>query len=455
VSDDAARARLAAAVPPNVREVCSRLNAAGYEAVTVGGAVRDAILGVEPGDWDIASSATPDQVMALFPRTIPTGVQHGTVTIVTGKGAASHVEVTTYRGEGAYTDSRRPDHVRFGVPLVEDLARRDLRVNAIAYDPITDRLIDPYNGQQDITDHTLRAVGPTGDIYTDAVGRFTEDGLRVMRAVRFAAQLEIPLHPDTERGLAPALPALAKVSKERISDELEKLLRTRIPSLGLAAAERTGIIALILPALAAAFDRWASIGDRAGAPERADVLSRWLSRIDAAPRDVRLAAFLVELGDPDTNAERQDLETLERTEQLLKDLKFSNAEARTAAQLASVGRAAQIALTPPQIRRLLAAVGRDLAPLAIALWRADASHDPSVCAEAERILAAKEPLSAKDLVVSGKMLIEALSLKPGRIVGRLVEEMVEHVLTDPTQNTRELLIDFAKLKRLEVSGPDD
>src|SRR3954447_5109551 len=231
MSDAAARKRLAEALPPNVRTVwqtpppprphtprsvragCQALAAAGHQAVAVGGAVRDAILGRAPGDWDIATSARPEQVIALFPHTVPTGLQHGTVTVVTGRGASSHVEVTTFRGEGAYTDARRPDHVTFGVPLVDDLARRDLRVNAIAYDPQTDALIDPYGGQTDIAERRLRAVGPTGRVYDDAVARFTEDGLRVMRAVRFAAALEFELDPDTERGIGPALPSLAKVSK--------------------------------------------------------------------------------------------------------------------------------------------------------------------------------------------------------------------------------------------------
>ena len=220
----AALERLRASVPPNVREVCERLATAGYQSVAVGGAVRDAILDRAPGDWDVATAATPDQVMALFKRVIATGIQHGTVTIVTGRGIESHVEVTTFRGEGAYTDARRPDHVRFGVPLVEDLARRDLRVNAMAYDPGTHELIDPYEGLLDLEQGVLRAVGPTGNIYDDAVGRFTEDGLRVMRAVRFAAKLELPLDPDTERGITPALPSLAKVSRERVSDELRKIL---------------------------------------------------------------------------------------------------------------------------------------------------------------------------------------------------------------------------------------
>src|SRR5258706_1091544 len=137
-----ARKLLAAAVPGNVRDVCARLTAAGHQAVTVGGAVRDALIGRTPGDWDVATSARPEAVLALFRHTIPTGLQHGTVTVVTGRGADTHVEVTTYRGEGAYTDARRPDHVVFGVPLVDDLARRDLVVNAIAYDPANDEIID-------------------------------------------------------------------------------------------------------------------------------------------------------------------------------------------------------------------------------------------------------------------------------------------------------------------------
>ncbi|HEX3481777.1 MAG TPA: hypothetical protein VHT91_42485, partial [Kofleriaceae bacterium] len=293
VIDALAGQRLAAAVPANVRAVCQTLASAGHQAVAVGGAVRDAILGREPGDWDVATSARPEQVIALFPRTVPTGIQHGTVTVVTGRGASSHVEVTTFRGEGAYTDARRPDHVRFGVPLVEDLARRDLRVNAIAYDPLADALIDPYGGQTDLAERRLRAVGPTGRVYDDAVARFTEDGLRVMRAVRFAAALEFELDPETERGIGPALPSLGRVSKERICDELRKILAARQPSRALAIAERTGILALILPEHAAGIAAWAA----ARGVGRDAQLARWLARVDAAG-PARLAALLAELADP-------------------------------------------------------------------------------------------------------------------------------------------------------------
>ena len=344
---------LAASVPANVREVCAVLVHAGHEAVTVGGAVRDAILGREPGDWDVATSATPDQVLKLFKHCIPTGLQHGTVTIVTGRGEESHVEVTTFRGEGAYTDARRPDHVVFGVPLVEDLARRDLVVNAMAYDPARGVLHDPFGGLDDIAHRRLRAVGPSAVAYTNAVARFTEDGLRVMRAVRFAAVLEFALDPETERGIAePAvLASLRKVSRERVSDELRKLLAAPRPSVGLAIAERTGIVREILPELGAL-----AIGDR----------DRWLAAIDAAPAAARLGALIAPLAQPDARIVKA---VVERADKILRALKFSNDESGVASKLAGV--AAATADGDPAIRRLLADVGRAVAPVAVELWRAE------------------------------------------------------------------------------------
>src|SRR5262245_48190394 len=310
-------ARLAAALPANVRAVCETLARAGYQAVAVGGAVRDALIGRPAGDWDVATSARPEEVMALFQHTVPTGLAHGTITVVTGKGKDSHVEVTTFRGEGGYSDARRPDHVTFGVPLVDDLARRDLRVNAIAYDPASRTLIDPYDGRTDIVERRLRAVGPTGNVYDDAVARFTEDGLRVMRAVRFAAALEFDLDPDTERGIGPALPSLAKVSKERISDELRKILSTRSPSRALAIAERTQILALILPEHATGLAAWAAA--RNIPPD--DQRTHWLARVDAAPPPARLASLLAELCPPDPALRRLDRAVQRTTDAILRRLK--------------------------------------------------------------------------------------------------------------------------------------
>jgi tRNA nucleotidyltransferase (CCA-adding enzyme) len=378
-------ARLAAAVPEHVREVCARIAAAGFQAVTVGGAVRDVLLGKEPGDWDIATSAHPNEVLRLFRHTIPTGVQHGTVTIVTGKGADSHVEVTTYRGEGAYTDARRPDSVVFGVPLAEDLARRDLTVNAIAYDVAADALFDPYGGVADLEAKRLRAVGV-------AVDRFTEDGLRVMRAVRFAAQLEFELDPETEAGIGPALPSLAKVSRERISDELRKLLAARQPSRGLVLAERTGILATI--AADVPFD---------------------LVAPDRVAQEVRLAALVVPIADR------------KRIGDVLKALKFSNAEADLAAALGGAVQAVRAASDDPTLRRVLSSLGRPYA-------NAMAKLEPRV----ERVL--RDPLVLKELAVSGSDLATYAS---GRALGDLLAKLLDRVLADPKLNTREELLAIA------------
>ena len=379
------KARLAAAVPHNVREVCARISEAGFQAVAVGGAVRDVLLGKEPGDWDIATSAHPQEVLGLFRHTIPTGLQHGTVTIVTGKGAESHVEVTTYRGEGAYTDARRPDSVVFGVPLAEDLARRDLTVNAIAYDVAGDALFDPFGGVADLEAKRLRAVGV-------AVDRFTEDGLRVMRAVRFAAQLDFELDPETEAAIEPALPSLAKVSRERVSDELRKILGSRQPSRGLVLAERTGILATIAPGLA--FD---------------------LVSPDRMAPEVRLAAFVAPIGDR------------KRIGDALKALKFSNAEADLAAALGGAVSAIRAATDDPTLRRVLSSLGRPYA-------NAMAKLEPRV----ERVL--RDPLVLKELAVSGSDLMGHAS---GRALGDLLAKLLERVLDDPKLNTREQLLEIA------------
>jgi len=380
-----AKSRLAGAVPANVRDVCARLAEAGFQAVTVGGAVRDVLLGREPGDWDVATSAHPDEVLRLFRHTIPTGLQHGTITIVTGKGADSHVEVTTYRGEGAYTDARRPDSVVFGVPLAEDLARRDLTVNAIAYDVAAGELFDPYGGVGDLEAKRLRAVGI-------AVDRFTEDGLRVMRAVRFAAQLEFELDRDTEAAIPPALPSLAKVSRERVSDELRKILGARQPSRGLVLAERTGILATIAPGLALDL----------AAPDR------------VAP-EVRLAAFVAPIADR------------KRIADTLKALKFSNAEADLAAALGATVHAVRAAPDDPALRRVLSGIGRAYA-------NEMAKLEPSV----QRVLG--DPLVLKELAVTGSDLMAHAT---GRALGDLLARLLDRVLDDPRLNTRDQLLAIA------------
>jgi tRNA nucleotidyltransferase (CCA-adding enzyme) len=415
--DSEVRARLSAAVPAEVREVCEVLTRGGHQAVTVGGAVRDAMLGRSPGDWDVASSARPEQVQALFKRTIPTGIEHGTVTVMVGKGERRiGVEVTTFRGEGAYTDARRPDSVVFGVPLREDLARRDFVINAMAYDPIADAIFDPFGGQADLAARRLRAVG-------DAVARFTEDGLRVMRAVRFAAVLDLELDPATEAGIAPALPSLRKVSQERVHDELVKLFAAARPSIGLAIARRAGVLAVILPELAPADAAWPAI----------------LARVDAAEGGVaRFAALLAEVGDPAV------------VDAALRRLKLSNEDRERIGKAARVFAVANAgAWTDVAIRRVLAGVGRKWAGDAVALWRAEgaASGSPTVqglAARADAILARGDALAVGDLAISGGDLMKALGIAPGRRVGEILAGLVERVLDEPGLNERERLIEIAR-----------
>ncbi len=205
-------------LPDHVLSVIRRLQKSGYEAYAVGGAVRDNILDRCVGDWDVTTSCLPQDVQKIFPKALATGIQHGTVTIVCKvDGKYDNVEVTTYRSDGTYTDARRPDSVSFGVTLQEDLARRDFTINAMAYDPIAQTLVDPYGGQQDIAQRVVRAVG-------EPSLRFGEDGLRVLRALRFCAQLNFLMEPCTEKALGGALGSLYQVAPERVLIEIQKLL---------------------------------------------------------------------------------------------------------------------------------------------------------------------------------------------------------------------------------------
>lgn len=224
-------------------EVCRVLNKHGYQAYIVGGCVRDLILGQKPKDWDITTDAPPQKVLELFPKTIPTGLQHGTVTVCMGEGVENHFEVTTFRVEGEYSDGRRPDEVRFVVNVDEDLARRDLTINAIAYDPISHRFADPFDGVKDLEAGLIKAVGmPTL--------RFQEDGLRIMRVARFAARFGYSVDGATFQGMKDSLETLKKVSKERINDELTKILMSDSPSYGLQLLLGCGALDIACPLLA-------------------------------------------------------------------------------------------------------------------------------------------------------------------------------------------------------------
>src|ERR1700729_3716832 len=227
-------------VPADVFALCKRLRASGKRAWIVGGCVRDMLLGrADANDWDICTDARPKELLSIFPRAIPTGIEHGTVTVVANK---RHYEVTTPRGESAYSDGPRPDAVHFVDDITADLARRDFTVNAIAVDPGDGKLIDPFDGRKDLAARVLRAVG-------DPVLRFSEDGLRVLRAARFVATLEMELDPATERAIRPTLSTYRKVSAERVRDEWVKTMKARRPSRAFDVMRTTGILDITCPEL--------------------------------------------------------------------------------------------------------------------------------------------------------------------------------------------------------------
>jgi tRNA nucleotidyltransferase (CCA-adding enzyme) len=229
-------------INPQAIEVCRILHNSNYQAYIVGGCVRDLLLGVQPKDWDICTNALPEKVMELFPKNYPTGLQHGTVTVAMGEGVENHFEVTTFRVEGKYLDGRRPEEVSFVKSVEEDLGRRDLTINAMAYNPITNHLSDPYDGLKDLENGIIKAVG-------DANLRFQEDGLRIMRVARFAARFGYQVEQSTIEGMANNLETLKKVSKERVKDELCKTLMAKNPSVGLRLLASTGVLKIASPLL--------------------------------------------------------------------------------------------------------------------------------------------------------------------------------------------------------------
>jgi len=418
-----------AAIPADARYVCTTLADAGHGAWVVGGCVRDHLLGRPVSDWDICTSARPEEVVRLFPRSIPTGMAHGTVTVVRN---GAHYEVTTLRGEGAYSDGRRPDAVHYLDDVRDDLARRDFTVNAIAYDPLADRLVDPFGGRDDLRDRRLRAVG-------DALQRFREDGLRVLRGARFVSSLEFTLDPDTESAIAGALDVFRRVSAERVRDEWLKTLKARQPSRAFWVMQRQGILAIVAPGLAALHDR------PSPAASGLDGLTHTLLMVDALAADpcLRVAALWA-LADDDVRRGAEAVGVW------LKQWKFSKTEQdRIVRAVRHWGAVAGLAVADdPTLRRWMRDVTVAGLDDALALARACrvASGEAFLCqaidAVARRVDAARTDgvaLTTRELSLDGAALMADLGMTPGRALGALMAHLLEAVLDDPGANTPERL----------------
>lgn len=431
-------------IPEKADAILHVLEKAGFEAYVVGGCVRDSILGRTPDDWDITTSAAPQQVKELFHRTVDTGLQHGTVTVLMDK---EGFEVTTYRVDGEYEDGRHPKEVIFTASLEEDLKRRDFTINAMAYNPSTG-LVDLFGGIDDIRNRVIRCVGNPEE-------RFTEDALRIMRAVRFSAQLGFKIEKETKDALSLLAPNLKHVSAERIQVELMKLILSPHPDY-LRTAYETGITKEFFPEWDRCMETEQNTPHHCMNVGEHTLCSMLHVRAD---RVLRLTMLLHDIGKPvvkttDENG-RDHFKTHgdageKMASQILRRLKFDNDTMRKVCRLVK-WHDYRPEGTPRAVRRAVNRIGEDLFPYFLEVQRADVLAQSDYRREEklarlnktediyQQILEEKQCVSLKTLAVTGKDLIEA-GFKPGKEIGESLNWLLEEVLEEPGRNQKELLL---------------
>ena len=431
-------------LPRAVEEIIVRINKAGYEAFIVGGCVRDTLLQKEPNDWDITTSATPFQVKKIFPRTLDTGIQHGTVTVMMGK---QGYEVTTYRVDGIYEDARHPKEVFFTPDLEEDLKRRDFTINAMAYHPDLG-LVDPFDGRKDLEARLIRCVG-------DPRERFSEDALRMMRAVRFAAQLDDRIEEGTWAAMKELAPSIEKISAERIQAEMVKLLLSGHPE-QFGSFYKCGLTAYFLPE----FDRMMTTEQNN--PHHCYTVGEHALHSLSYVRpnqSLRLAMLLHDVAKPATKTTDErgvdhfrghPEQGRKMAEDILRRLKFDN---HTIAMVKGLVAYHDKRIEPNAraMRRALHQIGEEFFPALFEVGKADVMSQSGYRRE-EKLAAIEEGLqiyqkireeeqcvSLKKLAVNGGDLIR-MGMEPGREIGSVLERMLQDVIEDPSHNTKEYLM---------------
>ncbi len=400
-------------IPKEVNEIIEKLQVNGYEAYCVGGCVRDSMLGREPEDWDITTSAMPEEVKALFRKTVDTGIEHGTVTVlIKGRG----YEVTTYRIDGKYEDSRRPTHVEFTRTLEKDLLRRDFTINAMAYND-KDGLVDIFDGVRDLEKKRIRCVG-------NAKERFGEDALRILRAIRFSAQLSFEIEQETRNAIQELAVSLEKISAERIQVELVKLLLSDNPDY-IAIAYELGVSKIVL----ASWDAWMESG----------LGERLLTLLKVVPKDkvLRITTLLYEA-------------TSTEAKYILKRLKFDNDTINGVCKLLEY-KEYRIDSDGYSVRKAMFRMG-ELIQKHLVLQRAIGILNKDSC-EIERIDQIEknvqlvkqkgECTNISELQISGKDLIE-YGMKPGREMGVLLQRLLLIVLESPEKNNKKTLLEIVE-----------
>lgn len=437
-------------IPSVIQRFSQQFRQAGFNLYIVGGAVRDHLLGIDNEDFDFTTDAKPEEVMRLFKAVIPTGIDHGTVTVRYEKHS---FEVTTFRSEGSYQDGRHPNSVTFITNLEEDLKRRDFTINAFAVDLNDGKIIDLCGGKEDLKNRIIRAIGNPEE-------RFGEDGLRILRACRFAGKLNFIIDEDTLKAMHTCRENLRNVSNERIREELFRLVLSDHPEVGLNYMRECGLLPIILPELAA--------GDQVeqGGMHHEDVLSHAISTCQASVAlsdrlEVRLAALFHDIGKSEVMEEGEDRNTFynhdlvgeKLTIKVMRRLKASNEQIRLVSLLVRHHMFSyQSNWSDSAVRRFLTRVGKEHVGMLFSLRIADqiAIHgkaDTRLLEELEErikgILDAQDALSIKDLAVNGNDLMKA-GIPQGKQLGKTLDYLLETVLDDPAQNTKEQLLDIAR-----------
>lgn len=447
-------------VPPEVSHVTETLKNAGFAAYIVGGCTRDLLIGKAPKDWDVATNAHPEEVQKLFLHTFYEN-DFGTVGVVnddTSDETLKAIEVTTFREEVGYSDNRRPDEVTFSDTIEDDLKRRDFTVNAIAYDVETKTFIDPYNGQKDIKDKVLTAVG-------DPVERFNEDALRIMRAVRLSAELGFDVSPETEKGILEVKENLTTIAIERIRDEFSRIVMSDTPSFGLRTLKKLGILELFLPELLE------GDGVEQGGVHTLDVFEHLIESLQGAaekkyPFHVRLAALFHDIGKPASR--RVSGETGKKaytfyghevigsreTKKILVRMQFSNEIIEKVSKLVRwhmfFSDTEQITLTA--VRRMIRNVGEDLIEDLMNLRICDRKgmgrpkEEPYRFRKYKSMIeeARRDPVSVGRLEIDGQSIMDVSGETPGPKIGYVLHALLEEVIEDPTKNTKDYLENKAK-----------
>ncbi len=440
-------------LPSNVQYIITTLEKAGYEGYAVGGCVRDTLLSKCPDDWDITTSASPKQAKALFAKTIDTGIQHGTITVLIGK---ETYEVTTYRIDGEYEDSRHPKEVIFTSNLLEDLKRRDFTINAMAYNDRSG-IVDEFGGMDDLRNKIIRCVG-------NPIERFTEDALRMMRAVRFSGQLGYAIEEKTADAVKKLAPTLSKISAERVCTELIKLMVSDNPDY-LQKAYELGMTSVFLPE----FD--VAMATKQDNPHHCYSVGEHILhslKYVRSNKILRFAMLFHDLGKAKTKTTDEKgidhfyghaVISAQIANDAMRRLRFDNDTRQKVVKLVKY-HDMKITLTPEGVRRAIVKLGEDLFPLLLEVKRADFLAQSMFQREEKEaelqqvetiykhILEEGNCISLKNLAVTGNDLIEN-GMKPGKEIGEMLNKLLDAVLEKPELNTKEILLETMRFYLLE------